>query len=180
MITSDFVYLLLTAFTVSIDSFVCGFSLSFIKGKKLFIVFGIFITVFTMCILTNFLPVLFSNTINEKTASLGGIILVLLGIYNLFSKEKKKTENSNTILKQSVLTGFAVGLDGACANLSLSLMGINSIFVPLIIAVMHGVLISFGIILSKALKIKLENKLHFLPPLILIALGVYKIICFFL
>lgn len=172
-------YLILTAFTVSVDSFLCSFSLSYTKGKKIYMVLLITLTVFIMCLLTNYCVLFFSNRINEKTASLGGIILVLIGIFNLIKKEEN-TYKYNTLIKQSLLTGFAVGLDGACANLSLSLMGINKFYVPLTIAVMHGIMISLGIIFSKTKIGKCFGKTNFIPPLILIALGLYKICSIFL
>lgn len=173
-------FLLITAFTVSIDSFLCGFALAFLKGKKIFLVLAITLTVFVMCGTTNYAASFLDDVLTEKVASLGGIILIFIGIYDLIKKEDLKTDESNGILKQSIISGFAVGLDGAAANLSLSIMGYNSFLVPLTIAAMHGVMISFGIILAKA-GTKIKNKaVEFLPPFILILLGVYKLAGFFI
>ena len=77
-------YLLLTAITVSIDSFVCGFSLVLSKGKKWIIVSTIALTVLLMCLATNYLAILLAQYLNEQTASLGGLLLIGVGIYNLF------------------------------------------------------------------------------------------------
>ena len=79
-------FLLLTAFTVSIDSFVCGFSLSLGGGRKLPILFGIFLTVLAMCLFTNYAALLLAGKITERTASLGGLILIGVGIFNLYKK----------------------------------------------------------------------------------------------
>ena len=76
---------------------------------------------------------------------------------------------------QSFITGFAVGIDGALANLSLSLMGINAFYVPPFIALMHAVMIYVGSTLSQSKISKKIFKLDFLPPLILIILGLIKI-----
>lgn len=173
-------FLLLTALTVSIDSFFCGFSLAFLGGKKRFIVLGITVTVFLMSLFTNYTATLLSDSLSEKTASLGGIILIFVGIYNLVKKDSLKIDGSKSIIKQSFITGFAVGLDGALANLSLAIMGINAFYVPLTIALMHGVMITFGILLAKTKLVAKINKFGFLPPLVLILLGVYKLVGFFI
>ena len=172
-------FLLITALTVSIDSFVCGFSLSFNGGKKYLVVAGIALTVFVMCLFTNYLTAFFSDYLSEKTASAGGIILIGVGLFNLFKKEDETGKPVSTF-KQVLLTGFAVGLDGALANLSLSLMGLNAFYVPLTIAIMHALMIALGIALAQTLFAEKFGKIKFLPPLILILLGIYKLTGLFL
>ncbi len=174
-------YLLITAFTVSIDSFVCGFSLSLNKNKKLPIVVCIAITVFLMCLFTNYLTVFFADKINEKTASFGGLLLIVVGIFNLIKEKDDISINSNKFnLLTYLLAGFAVGLDGALANLSLALMGINAFFVPVTIALTHAIMIYFGIELSQTSIAKKFAKIEFIPPLILILLGGYKLLGLFI
>ena len=174
-------FLLLTALTVSIDSFVCGFSLSLGGGKKLPIIIGIALTVYVMCLITNYLTVAFADKLSEKTACLGGLILTGVGIYNLFKKKRDNTESKNKgIIASSIITGFAVGLDGALANLSLSLMGINKFYVPLTIAVMHALTITAGVLLARAPFVKKFAKIGFIPPVILILLGGYKLLGLFI
>ncbi len=175
-------FLLLTALTVSIDSFVCGFSLSLKGGKKLSIVFGISLTVYVMCLCTNYMTLLLKDSISEKTASLGGIILIAIGVFNLIKKDKQKNDKSASrgTLYQSIILGFGVGLDGAFANLSLSLMGINAFYVPLIIAVMHGITIFLGVSLARTKLVNSIAKIGFIPPLILILLGGYKLLGLFI
>jgi putative Mn2+ efflux pump MntP len=176
-------FLLLTALTVSIDSFVCGFSLSLKGGKKLPIILGIVLTVFAMCLTTNYLTALFANSLSEKTASLGGLILIGVGVFNLVKKDDKKTtakKHSRSAVLESLVSGFAVGLDGAIANLSLSLMGLNAFYVPVIIALTHGLMISLGVILARVPWVRKIAKIGFIPPLILILLGGYKLLGFFI
>ena len=174
-------FLIVTALTVSIDSFVCGFSLSFICKRKLPIILTIAITVFFMCLITNYAPVFLSKYLTQNTTLLGGLILAFIGTFNLiksFSPKSKQTPtNSNS---QIVLTGLAVGLDGAIANLSLSLMNINEFYVPLFIAFMHAVMVWLGIILSSTKLAKKFAKIEFLPPMILIFLGVEKLLGLFI
>ena len=170
-------FLILTALTVSIDSFVCGFSLSFISRKKLPIILTIALTVFFMCLVANYAPILFSKYLNENSSFLGGLILVFTGTYNLIKCFKKNTESHKTNgICQILFTGFAVGLDGAFANLSLSLMNINEFYVPILIAFMHAVMIWLGILLSQTKLAKKFAKIEFLPPLILVFLGAEKLL----
>jgi putative Mn2+ efflux pump MntP len=173
-------FLIITALTVSIDSFVCGFSLALKGGKKYPIVPGIALTVFVMCLITNYATAFFADTITEKTASLGGLILIGVGLYNLLKKSDDELSPARGVLKESLVTGFAVGLDGALANLSLSLMGINEFYVPVTIAVAHAIMIALGILLSETPIAKKFAKIEFLPPLILILLGGYKLLGLFI
>ena len=173
-------FLILTAFSVSVDSFVCGFSLSFNTKKKPLIVLGIALTVLVMCFITNYLTAFFADKIDERTSSLGGLILIGVGIYNLFKKNEQVKEKTSFAFKQILLSGFAVGLDGAMANLSLSLMGINQFYVPIIIAAMHALTITLGILLAQTSLAKKFGKIEFMPPVILILLGAYKLLGLFI
>ena len=134
-----------------------------------------------MCALTNYLTAFLAEKINEKTACVGGLILVAVGVYNLLKKPNASDNKKNHEgLKLAIITGLAVGLDGALANLSLSLMGINDFYVPIIIAVMHGVMISLGVILSNTTLAQKFAKIECFPPLILILLGGYKLLGLFI
>lgn len=174
-------FLLITALTVSIDSFFCGFSLSFRGGQKKYLIVTIITIVVTgMCFITNYLALTLTPFLNEKTASLGGLILAGVGICNLLKEQNHPSQSKGGLVKQSLISGFAVGLDGALANLSLSIMGLNYFFVPLVIGAMHTVMITLGILLSEIPIAKKCGKLGFLPPAILIALGIYKFLGFFI
>ena len=172
-------FLLITSLTVSIDSFVCGFSLAYSTKKKPFIVLGIALTVLFMCLITNYATAFFAETVNERTASLGGIILIGVGIYNLL-KRNDDIAREKSAIKQILISGFAVGLDGAFANLSLALMGINQFYVPIIISLMHALMIALGIILASTPLAKKFGKIEFVPPIILILLGAYKLLGLFI
>jgi putative Mn2+ efflux pump MntP len=171
-------FLLLTAFTVSIDSLVCGFSLAKAEKNKFLTAFIIALTVFFMCCIANYTAVYLSDILSEKTTWIGGLILTVIGIINLIKKDD--TAPFLGSVKQSLITGFAVGIDGSVANLSLSLMGINAFYVPVIIALMHAVMVLIGASLRQVLTNKRFDKLKVLPPLVLIGLGVYKIISVFI
>ena len=174
-------YLIITSLLVSIDSLVCGFSLSLHSKNKPLIVLTIALTVLFMCTITNYSIAFFVDKLSEKTASLGGLILMGIGIYNLFKKKSpEKLSNKTFSLRQNLLIGFAVGLDGAMANLSLAMMGINQFFVPLTIAFFHAVAITIGIFLSECSLAKKLAKIEIISPLILILLGGYKLLGFFI
>lgn len=167
-------FILLTSFIVAIDSFVCGFSLSLLKTRKSFIVLGITVTVFLMCVIANYSTLLLEPFFTEKTAGLGGIILVVVGFFNVLKKDSDSRQLKNTYI-QILISGFAVGLDGAFANLSFCLMGYSSFAIPVLIAVVHGVMIFLGVTIANIPIIKKFKKYDFIAPLILIALGVYKV-----
>lgn len=168
-------FLFITAFTVSIDSLVCGFSLAASKIRKLAVIAVVTLTVYIMCFTANCLAFILSGILTEKTASLGGVLLIGVGFFNLIKEDDGKKPFKKNTVNQSLITGIAVGIDGAAANLSLSLMGINAFYVPIVIALMHAVMVSAGIMLSETPVAKKLSELNFLPPLILIALGFYKL-----
>lgn len=172
-------FLLLTAFTVSIDSLVCGFSLSLMGKKKFFIVIGIALTVYAMCFLANYLALFLKDCLTEKTAGFGGIILIGVGVFNLIKRDDCASVSDKNIISRTLLTGFAVGLDGAAANLSLALMGINAFYVPLVIAAMHALMIATGIALAQTPLVKKLDGFSFIPPAVLILLGAYKLVSVF-
>lgn len=173
-------FVIITVLSVSIDSMVCGFSLAFLKGNKTFIPIIVALTVFAMCLLTNYATLLFTNLLNEKIASLSGIILILIGLVNLLKKVEPIKNNSTHLVKQSFITAFAVGVDGAFANFSLAILGFNSFFVPLSIGLTHAVAVVIGIALSKTKLMQKFGAISFIPPLILIMLGFYKLLGFFI
>lgn len=176
-------FLILTALTVSIDSFVCGFSLAFANKKKLPVILIVAITVLIMCAFTNYAPLFFEDFLNESATFLGGLVLVIVGVLNLIKSLKNNKRNSDKNLINSskiFLVGFAVGIDGALANLSLSLMGLNAFYVPITIAFMHALMVYLGIILSNTSLSKKFGKIEFLPPVILILLGGYKMLGLFI
>lgn len=171
-------YLIITALTVSIDSFLCGFSFSLSKAKKIPLVLIISLTVFIMCLITNYATTTFTGILNEKTVRIGGLILIGVGVFNLVKKNDELKYHKNFLI-QSLTAGFAVGLDGAVANLSLAIMGINAFYVPITIALMHGLMIGLSVTLSELPLIKKLKKFYYIPPLILIVLGLYKFIPIF-
>jgi putative Mn2+ efflux pump MntP len=135
-----------------------------------------------MCVFTNYFAVFLSATVLKKTACLGGLVLIAIGVFNLVKKDSVTDgcKRGKRFLSQSLITGVVLGLDGAFANLSLSLMGNNAIYVPLTIAVMHALMIALGFALSNFPPFSRVLNLNFIPPVILIALGVIKLLGLFI
>lgn len=173
--------LLITALVVSLDSFVCGLSLSIGNNKKIYLVTIITLIVYLMCLVTNYSTLLVTNYLTEEASCFGGALLILVGTYNLLKKEDNLATNDNkSFLVQCCIVGFAVGLDGAIGNFSLALMGINDFYVPLLIALTHGVMILLSVLLCETNFFKKISKYKFIPALLLILLGLYKTIGFFM
>ena len=85
-------------------------------------------------------------------------------------------KTKDNIFLESVIIGFAIGLDGAVGCLSLSLMGYNSLLVPILITFVHVLLMNLAILISKSKLSKFLKKFSFTPPLILFLLGLFKLI----
>ncbi len=68
-----------------------------------------------------------------------------------------------------------MGVDGAIASLSLFLMGYTSLFVPVILALMHGIMISIGIVISSGIRKIKKINLKFLSALVLCTMGYAKL-----
>lgn len=170
--------LIITALTVSIDSLICGFSLSLSSNKKLPVILGITAVVFFLCCLTYLLAWALKDVIDQKTANLGGIILIIVGVLNIVRK-KDSSLKGDKVFTKSLVTGFAVGLDGALATLSLSLI-YHTFIIPAVISLTHAVTISIGVYLAKVKLVRKIAKIEFIPSLILILLGGYKLLGFFI
>lgn len=170
-------FLLATALTVSADAFFCGFSLSLGGEKKGPVLAGICVTVLLLCIAANLLGNLLAGILTEQVSVIGGFILIAVGFYNLMNSGEPSERKG--VLKKCVVVGFAVGLDGAAATLSLSLMGYTEFYVPLVITAMHFFTILLGSALSETRAFAKIRKAKAAAPLLLVALGAYKVISAF-
>ncbi len=170
-----------TALTVSLDSFICGLSMS-IKTKENFkIVFGISFSVLIICLLGSIIGSNLYGFLSYFSELVGGLILIALSISGFKGKTEKtlllKPPNIQT-LKESVIIGLAIGLDGAVGCLSLSLMGITSLIVPIFITAMHVLLMNFAIAITNTRPAKILKKHSHVPYFILFTLGIYKLVSF--
>lgn len=174
----NYLYVLITAITVSIDSFICGLSLSIKNNSKMKIIFGISSVVFILCITAGLFGQFLSGILSEKCELVGGTLLILIAVYEFFSQNEKNAKKEKNLLKTSLAIGFAIGLDGACACLSLTVMYHKPIFLACVFTAFHLLFISISFFFAKK-NLKVFAKCDFIPPLILLFLGVYKIVCCF-
>jgi len=132
---------------------------------------------------------------------LGGCILISLGIFSFFNMiQEKDPENTShrkrNVLKtvltnpnladldssgtisthEALLLGLALALDAFGAGLGASIIGYSPMLTTILISCMSGFFLFSGIktgfLLSKS---KQLQRMTFLPPLLLIALGIYNI-----
>lgn len=177
-------YTAITALTVSLDSFFCGFSFSEKNKSGLGFSIGVSLTVLCMCFIALFQSESVTALLGNGSELLGGAVLCLIGIINFvdelrgtnsrlpslrFSRPKNKTG------LMSICGGFAVGIDGAVATLSLAVSGRYGIFLPFLIAFFHFVFVASGIAVSKFARKTVLLKYGYAPPLAVVMLGAYKI-----
>ena len=174
-------FLLTTALTVSIDSFLCGLSIEtqYKGGYKMLL--GITFAVFLVCLLGGFCGATLGEFFKNYSNLVGGIILYLVAVINSMPKREKPnkiTPINLNVFKKSIMVGFGVGVDGALACFSLASTGYDALTVVSLITVMHLITLLFAIILVDKLKNKLSNYEN-LSPLILAFLGAFKTATFF-
>ena len=136
------------------------------------------LSVFMLCIIGSTLGITAYNALSNFSEIIGGSILIIIAIFGFLKNrnDSVSTSKSDNIFLESLVIGFAIGLDGAMGSLSLSLMGYNSIFVPILITFIHVILMHIAILLSKSKASKLLKKFNSTPQIILLLLGTYKLI----
>lgn len=134
----------ITALAVSADSFVAGFSLAD-KNRKL--PFCVMIITLILCVATYVAAGALSGLLAGYADLFGAAILASVGIANLFKKPEKGQIKYGDFA-ECVAIGFAVGLDAAMANLSLTLQ-YHDFCIPLIFAALHYVTVALGQMLGK-------------------------------
>lgn len=175
----NLIYLIIATISVSIDSFFCGLSLTLKAGDKKVTILGVIFSVLTLCLIGSSLGEGFGKLLENYAPLVSGAILILVGLLSIKpSKTKSLKKISNTkleTLKQSIIVGFSVGLDGAVGCFSLTLNGYNFIMVALFITLVHALLLCLSLCVVKTFYDKVY-KFKKLPSMILIILGFYKIL----
>lgn len=172
----NYLFLTLTALSVSADSFFCGLALCMKTKGGIKTVLSVATTVFVLCFIGSTLGKIFGEFLKNYAEILGGIILFLVGIFGFFKKQKGEISKIEKFsVKQSLLVGFSVGLDGAVGSFSLTASGYNGLFVAGFITFVHVLLLVIALLLADKIskKIKSESKI---PSIILTCLGLYKLI----
>lgn len=172
-ILKGIIVLMVTAVTVSIDSFAAGFSLSLNKKNNSLLPIAVTIVTLALCIITSLLGTLLKDYLDEKVDIFGATILVILAIINLLKEDDEQSASLQQItIAESLAMGFAVGTDAAVANLSLAIDGYGGI-APLLFAVMHYAAVYAGQRLADKITIKHANALS---AGVLILLAIIKLV----
>lgn len=172
-------FLLITAITVSIDSFFGGLSLSVKTKNKLLSLLGVVLAVFTVCFLGSTFGELFGKLLENYASVFSGFILLLVGIVGVFTCKNEKELGGGASFLSSLVVGFSVGLDGAVGCFSLTSAGYNPYLTCSLITLVHALLMIISFLIADKIPKKIK-RCKILPPLILIFLGFYKIIPFFI
>lgn len=198
--------LILLVIAVSLDSFSAGVVYGMrnicVPFNALFIIMvcsGVIVFV-SMTIGSMFLTVLTPDI----ASMLGGSILIVLGCFAFINclRSKSDTSNQNQKRKQNILTtvlstpdkadldrsgiispseavllGFALALDAFGAGIGASMLGYAPILTALLIACMSGAFLYLGLTAGRILtKNRHMQRLTFLPPLLLITLGITNLV----
>ena len=168
-----FVFLILTAFAVSIDSMVVGFSIGLKTKKTWFFSFVASFATLLLCLASNLIASLAKDGYDLVLKIIGSLFLIFAGIAN-FAK-KQDTMPDKLCIKECFSLGFAVGIDAGIANLSVCLLGYTQLWIPFLFATTHFATISLG---SKIANAKLTNKLkntNKISGFLLVCLGLFKL-----
>lgn len=159
------------------------------------------VVVFTSMTIGNFL----STLITPRGAEIfGGVILISIGIFSFWNiyrehsngVEQEPSENKlddiKTVFKtpdkadldysgvisinEALLLGLALALDAFGAGIGASMLGYSALLTTLLIAIMSGLFLFSGIRLGLYLSTKKRlQRMKFIPPLLLIILGITNI-----
>ena len=176
------IFLLATAFTVSVDSFLCGLSLQAQYKGNFRMLIGIMLSVFLLCFIGSVSGYVVGDFLQNYSNLLGGVILYGVSILNTQPEKQSKTIITNAnghIFKKSIAVGIGVGLDGALACFSLSIARFNAIMVTMLITVTHALTLTIAINLINVFTDKNHLIFEKVPPLILAILGSIKTASFF-
>lgn len=191
-----YIQLLFIVLAVSFDSFTVGlaFGVKQIKVTILALAMLMFcsaIVVFTSMTIGNLIESFFPELLREL---IGSVVFLILGVVLLFTHtnhqgnertmtllkkpHKADVDQSKTIsMKEAFLLGTVLALDAFGAGIGAALIGYTAIVTAIFVGFMSGLLLYIGLWLGRILgKTKVMTRLTFLPPIILLSIGVYGVI----
>ena len=170
-------FLLITSASVSLDSFIAGLSIGAEKKAKTQLkVLGIITVVFISCLIANILSTALLSNWQNIAVKLGGIILIAVGVAGTLNRPDTYPKRLQSPTKHDasfVFTGLGVGIDGACATVSLSLLGFG-FFSVITVTAFHYLFIELGIFISNV-GLKGKKPRTIIASVLLILLGLYKL-----
>lgn len=132
----DFLFVTITAITVSVDSFVAGFSLSLNKKRNLQLPMTVAAVTYLLCVVACIVGQILRPFLENYVKYFGAAILFALGAMSVVRQEGICL--SDISFGQCVAIGVSVGFDGAAACLSLAVQGLGNVLtLPLLFAATH-------------------------------------------
>ncbi len=168
-----FIFLILTAFAVSLDSTVAGFAIG-LKTKKVWLFsFVVAVATLCLCLFATLVATLAKDEFGNAMKTIGSLFLIAVGMINFFKKQQNLPKTMTFC--EGLSLGFAVGTDACIANLSICLLGHTQLWIPFVFAFMHFATVATGAKLANA---KLTKKLKHTSKIsgtLLICLGIFKL-----
>ena len=153
-----FVNTLMLSISSSIDSMGIGITYGlkntrFSLLSRIVFFFVAFLSATLSVILGNIIKDIFSP---EFTNSIGGILIIGIGFYTIFSSFRKQNDfdfdNSNDIdIKEALILSFSLTIDSLCIGIGSGMLKINSYLFPIFVATFHLAFLLVGDILGKKL-----------------------------
>ncbi|SFB32617.1 putative sporulation protein YtaF [Lentibacillus halodurans] len=200
--------LILLIIGVSIDGFGVGMSYGIRRVHVPYTALGIIMFCSGLIV---YISMIIGNTLKSfitpnLTDNIGGIILLLIGVYCLYNviRSKQDThlaavsddatwdhfktvmrepqqadldESGSISLTEAILLGFALAIDAFGAGLGAAMLGYSPVITALSIALMSGLFVLCGIRFGMFLSAtKWMKQLTLLPPFLLIILGIFNMI----
>ena len=181
--------ILLILFIMNTDAFCTGVIYSIKKIKISFLckvlmsacsTFYSYISILFGKELSKFLPEFFTQAIGFSILFLLGSFMVIKGIRSSMNSDKFDFDKSMKIDPlEAVCLGLALSVDCLSVGIGLSLMGINSAFLPPLMGIFQFIFLSGGIQLGKGILGKKsvgEKALNIISGLLLILLAVLQFV----
>ena len=175
VIPMNYFSLLLAAASSSADGFVAGAALGSGENARKNTVIAV-LTVGAACFAASLFAELLGELLSGIARLVCGPILILLGFSGLIRRDEEKTIRENLAVGdplKGLLTGLAVGGDGACVCVSLSLGGFG-VEAAAVVTAFHFIFIEAGTLIPLAASKKISGAK--ICPIILILLGIYKLL----
>lgn len=191
-----YMQLLFIVFAVSFDSFTVGLAFGVKQIKVSLLALGMLmlcsaIVVYTSMTIGTFIEPFFPELLRDM---IGSIVFIVLGGVLLFTHtnhqgnertmpllkkpQKADVDKSKSIsIKEAFILGTALALDAFGAGFGAAMIGYKATMTAIFVGFMSGLLLYIGLLLGRILgKTKTMTRLSFLPPIILLSIGVYGVI----
>ena len=120
---------------------------------------------------------IFGEYFQNFTTLTSGIVFIFLGFFGLFGGNANRYKKLTYSFIQSVILGLSVGLDGSLGCFTLTTLGYNAFWATFTIGLVHMIFIMTSLFIGNICNKNFKFS-KVLSPLVLIALGIYKIVNF--